>query len=364
MPDRTENTKPDLPKQFIFRGDNRVDQLRIAELPCPPIWRQFSESARMARGSDYQAALNEIEMVNAALYLRRPLLVTGKPGSGKSTLAYAAAYELGLGDVLVWPITTRSTLQQGLYNYDAIARLQDASLESRENGESEPRRAPDIGRYIRLGPLGTALLGGEALHTRSVIQDETPRDRILRRPRVLLIDEIDKSDVDLPNDLLNVFEEGEFEIPELSRLPEEPGFEEVEVATFNAASKARIRRGVVRCEEFPLVILTSNGEREFPPAFLRRCLRLQVEPPTKEQLETIVRERIDPPSQFASDIEELLQQFVDLRDRERKEMATDQLLNAVFMVVKEINPLRREDLKKALLQSLTESLPSNPTAPF
>lgn len=125
-------------------------------------------------------------MVNAALYLRRPLLVTGNPGTGKTSLAYSVAYELDLGEVLYWPITTRTTLKDGLYNYDAVGRLQDAKL----NPDDSLNR---IGKYITLGPLGTALLPSE-------------------RPRVLLIDEIDKSDVDLPNDLLHVFENGEYTI--------------------------------------------------------------------------------------------------------------------------------------------------------
>ena len=127
-------------------------------------------------------------MVNTALFLRRPLLITGKPGSGKSTLAHSVAYELNLGPVLRWPITTRSTLQDGLYRYDAIARLHEASLRG---------GTPKIGPFVQLGPLGTAMVP-------------------TRWPRVLLIDEIDKSDIDLPNDLLNIFEEGEFEIPELA----------------------------------------------------------------------------------------------------------------------------------------------------
>ena len=112
--------------------------------------------------------------------------------------------------------------------------------------------ADDIGRHVRLGPLGTALLPYE-------------------KPRVLLIDEIDKSDFDLPNDLLNVFEEGEFEIEELTRLPDETGA--VPVMTSDPDAHVEVHRGRVRCRAFPFVVLTSNGEREFPPAFLRRCLR-------------------------------------------------------------------------------------------
>ena len=175
-------------------------------------------------------------MVNAALYLRRPLLVTGKPGTGKSTLAYSIAAELMLGPVLHWPITSRSRLDDGLYRYDAIGRLQESTL----TGE----RVLDVGRYLTLGALGTALL---------------PQ----RRPRVLLIDELDKSDIDLPNDLLNVFEEGRFEIPELVRLPADQRVVD-SVMTADGTDRVTVQDGVVRCDEFPIVVITSNGEREFP----------------------------------------------------------------------------------------------------
>ena len=180
----------------LFRGDPEHPHDAIDRLPPPPRWRDFAtreggETHGDRRGRSYLASPREVEMVNAALYLRRPLLVTGKTGTGKSTLAYAVAHELKLGQVLYWPVTSRTTLVQGLYNYDAVGRLQDVKLA--EGGEG------DIGQYIRLGPLGTALL---------------PSDR----PRVLLIDEIDKSDIDFPNDLLNIFEEGQFVIPELARL--------------------------------------------------------------------------------------------------------------------------------------------------
>lgn len=113
------------------------------------------------------------------------------------------AYELGLGSVLRWPIVSRSTVQDGLYHYDAIARLQDVQIAAPQG----PGSVEGIGSYIRLGPLGTALL---------------PSDT----PRVLLIDELDKSDIDLPNDLPNVLEEGEFAIPELERVADRlPGDE-------------------------------------------------------------------------------------------------------------------------------------------
>lgn len=104
----------------------------------------------------------EVEAVNAALYLRRPLLVTGNPGTGKSTLAHAVAHELGLGKVLRWPIVSRTTLKDGLYHYDAIGRLQDVQLDRAVAGQTAPSERPPIGSYLRLGPLGTALLPAAA----------------------------------------------------------------------------------------------------------------------------------------------------------------------------------------------------------
>src|SRR5262245_42225323 len=108
----------------------------LADVPPPP-WRHFDGKVLVERtlpaetdprGATFVASSEEIELINAALYLRRPLLITGKPGTGKSSLAYAVAYQLKLGPVLVWPINTRSTLTDGLYRYDAIARLQEAQL--------------------------------------------------------------------------------------------------------------------------------------------------------------------------------------------------------------------------------------------
>jgi MoxR-like ATPase len=288
----------------------------------------------LARAAAYQASPEEIELVNAALYLRRPLLVTGKPGTGKSTLAHSVARELKLGPVLNWPITSRSSRQEGLYQYDALSRLHDSSLAYETGRERvldghETGREPalDIGRYIRLGPLGTALLP-------------------YRAPRVLLIDELDKSDIDLPNDLLTIFEEGEYEIPELSRIAAEQP--QAEVSTQDGGDPVTITGGRVRCHQFPLVIITSNGEREFPPPFLRRCLRLKMQPPERERLEAIVKAHLGPDAAAQGD--DLIDTF--LNRRMKGDLATDQLLNAIYLTSQAAWDGDKDGLVKAVMQHL------------
>ncbi|WP_338848812.1 AAA family ATPase [Massilia sp. W12] len=294
---------------FTGQGDSH-----LASLPDAPPWRTFQgqpsdppafcvsqayapDDEKWKRAKTYQTPACALDAINAALLLRRPLLVTGKPGAGKSSLAYRVAYELALGPVLVWPINSRSSLKEGLYDYDAIARLNDQRLDASQ--------AEDIGAYLSLRALGTALLP-------------------IERPRVLLIDELDKADPDLPNDLLHVFEEGCFDIPELQRHASD----NVEVKMMGEAKRVNINHGHVACKAFPFIVMTSNGERDFPPAFLRRCIRLELPDPDAEQLMAIVSAHLG--EAVAQQAKQRIAEFA--AQQGARTTATDQLLNALFIV--------------------------------
>ena len=219
-----------------------------------------------------------------------------------------------------WPINTRSTLQEGLYYYDAIARLQDAQINQQEKEQL------NIGDYICLGPLGTAMCSSQ-------------------KPKVLLIDEIDKSDIDLPNDLLNIFEEGYFIIKELQRLKKYQNYQEVTVETYDGNSH-KVVDGRITCDKFPIIIMTSNGEREFPLPFKRRCIQLEIQEPTKDELTNIIRGHLG--DNLTQDIEARISEFV--RKREKGPLATDQLLNVGFMLMNKPSPNAQE--KEAINERL------------
>lgn len=332
---------------LIYRGAGEPHE-GIEQLPPPPPWRDFAGRAadeqaagdpdgsadRRLGGHRHIAELHrpgaeELEMINAALYLRRPLLVTGSPGAGKSTLAHSVAHELGLGRVLRWPVVSRTTLLDGLYHYDAIARLQDVQIaaHSGAEGAAGSDAARNVGSYIRLGPLGTALL---------------PSDR----PRVLLIDELDKSDIDLPNDLLNVLEEGEFGVPELERIADRLPDGVAEVLDHDG-NKVRITGGRVQCRAFPFVVLTSNGERDFPAPLMRRCVHLELGRPDHQRLATFVRAHLGDEAARSGD--DLIAHFLE---RSRSELlATDQLLNAIYLT-DAAAPAGRDRLADLLIQRL------------
>jgi MoxR-like ATPase len=321
----------------VFLGTNEPHD-GITRLPPPPAWRDYKTRRQRLRPSYYPDG-HEVEMVNAALYLRRPLLVEGKPGSGKSSLAEAVAHELGLGEVLRWNINSQSTLQEGLYSYDAVGRLRDAARRQATflapRGDHPPISSDEtepIGDYLRLGPLGTALYQ-------------------LRRPRVLLIDEIDKSDIDLPNDLLHVFEEGEFEIPELRRIARRHPIVRVLTADRRNPKEVRVLGGKVRCTAFPFILITSNGERELPPAFFRRCLRLRLKDADESRIRRIVNTHLGEINEEV--LRSLINKFFE-NGKGGRVVATDQLLNALYLVTRDrvITAEERVQLEAALLQDL------------
>lgn len=304
----------------FYVGDGKP---RDVDLGDPPPWRSFPRRPRHER---FQPPPGLVEAVNAALALRRPLLLTGAPGSGKSTVIEQVAAELKLGEPLRWHITSRSTLLDSLYRYDALGRIHAQRLAGTAD-------ADDIGSFLRLGPLGTALL-------------PTPH------PRALLIDEIDKSDLDLPSDLLDVLERGEFEIPELARHQEDV----VEVREWGGDDRHAIVKGRVRCDNFPFIVLTSNGERDFPAAFLRRCIRFTMPAPTTESLRRVVAAHLEVTEEHSAPVDALVAEFVE-RLRAGESLAVDQLLNAVHVLTGAHAPeeAAAQDVRELILRELSRA---------
>ncbi len=241
--------------------------------------RQPQPGERDANGQllyPYLPSEELVEAVNLAIYLERPLLLKGEPGCGKTQLARAVAYELGL-PFEPWYVKSTSRARDGLYTYDAIARLRDAQLASADRlASAEMERIDDPTTYIRWGPLGRAFRNAERT--------------------IVLIDEIDKADIDFPNDLLVELDEQQFVVEEARQDGKE------------------LR---IQATAAPIIFITSNDEKDLPDAFLRRCLFQQVPFPSPEQLARIVRDRYPDASDRLT--QAAIDRFRQLRDQLRKE---------------------------------------------
>jgi len=230
------------------------------------------------KGTDSYLTNEALEAsVDCALALEKPLLVRGEPGTGKTLLAEAVSEALG-APLLTWHVKSTTRAQEGLYTYDTVQRLYDSRF-----GDGDVR---DIRRYIKLGPLGQAFSSEERV--------------------VLLIDEVDKADVEFPNDLLHELDKMRFRVIETN--------EEI-------AAKVR-----------PVVIITSNAEKELPDAFLRRCVFHFIDFPNKELMERIVR--VHHPSLSEELIAQAMDAFYKIRDmqRLRKRPSTSELVDWIHML--------------------------------
>ena len=248
-------------------------------------------------GTDRYIATDDLRMaVNAAVTLARPLLIKGEPGTGKTQLAVEVAQALGR-PLFEWHVKSTSKAQQGLYEYDAVSRLRDSQL-----GEA---RVADIRNYIVRGKLWEAFES-----------EEQP---------VLLIDEIDKADIEFPNDLLRELDRMEFYVYETREL--------------------------VRARHRPIIIITSNNEKELPDAFLRRCFFHYFRFPDDETMTRIVG--VHYPSLKRELLAEALGAFYRVRETPglKKKPSTSELLDWIKLLLAEDIPpeaLRSEDPKKAI----------------
>src|SRR3954454_18024064 len=258
-------------------------------------------------GTKNYVATDDLKIaVNASIVLERPLLIKGEPGTGKTVLAEEVAKALG-APLLTWHIKSTTKAQQGLYEYDAVSRLRDSQL-----GDA---KVADIANYIKRGVLWEAFTAPA--------------------PAVVLIDEVDKADIEFPNDLLRELDRMEFHVYET--------------------------QATIRAEHRPLVLITSNNEKELPDAFLRRCFFHYIRFPDKETMTRIVDVHF--PGLKKSLLQEALNVFFNLREVPglKKKPSTSELLDWLKLLLSEDIPpeaLRSPD-KRAFIPPLAGALLKN-----
>ncbi len=249
------------------------------------------------KSTDQYIVTNELRVaVNAAVTLQRPLLVKGEPGTGKTMLAEQVAESLGK-TLIPWHIKSTTKAQQGLYEYDAVSRLRDSQLGH--------EKVNDIRHYIKKGKLWEAFMADEQV--------------------VLLIDEIDKADIEFPNDLLVELDKMEFFVYETGEM--------------------------IKAKHRPIVVITSNNEKELPDAFLRRCFFHYISFPDRETMEQIVNVHF--PSIKSNLVKHALDIFFDIRDVPglKKKPSTSELIDWLKIIVADDIPedvLKNKDSAKAI----------------
>ena len=255
--------------------------------------------------SDYISTKDLTIAVNAAITLERPLLVKGEPGTGKTELAKQVASSLGL-EIFEWSIKSTTRAQQGLYEYDAVSRLRDSQI-----GD---QNVSDISKYIKKGKIWNSFESNNK--------------------SVLLIDEIDKADVEFPNDLLQELDKMEFYVYETGEL--------------------------VQSKNRPIVIITSNNEKELPDAFLRRCFFHYIQFPDNETLSKIIKVHF--PDIKKTLLDRALTRFFEIRETPglKKKPSTSEILDWLkLLLVEDIDPVELKNDGKNLLPKLHGALLKN-----